>query len=109
MSCPSCGGGGSPPLRARFFFQAEDGIRDWSVTGVLTCALPIWARTAQIAGPLLALGFEQAALLRITAAIIIAIKMRAFFSSGCFHDYKLYASDEFACASIYTEDWKSVV
>src|SRR5258706_11051935 len=22
-----------------FFFQAEDGIRDWSVTGVQTCAL----------------------------------------------------------------------
>src|SRR5262249_59041743 len=26
---------------AYFFFQAEDGIRDWSVTGVQTCALPI--------------------------------------------------------------------
>src|SRR5438046_6250864 len=24
-----------------FFFQAEDGIRDWSVTGVQTSALPI--------------------------------------------------------------------
>src|SRR5215213_11213487 len=24
------------------FFQAEDGIRDWSVTGVQTCALPIF-------------------------------------------------------------------
>ena len=24
-----------------FFFQAEDGIRGWSVTGVQTCALPI--------------------------------------------------------------------
>src|ERR1019366_6211666 len=23
------------------FFKAEDGIRDWSVTGVQTCALPI--------------------------------------------------------------------
>src|SRR5438046_9017822 len=27
-----------------FFFQAEDGIRDWSVTGVQTCALPILRR-----------------------------------------------------------------
>src|SRR5437016_9617230 len=27
-----------------FFFQAEDGIRDWSVTGVQTCALPIYVR-----------------------------------------------------------------
>src|SRR5690606_39664955 len=29
-----------------FFFQAEDGIRDFHVTGVQTCALPISARTA---------------------------------------------------------------
>src|SRR6266496_1358303 len=27
-----------------FFFQAEDGIRDLYVTGVQTCALPIFAR-----------------------------------------------------------------
>src|SRR5256885_9823995 len=27
-----------------FFFQAEGGIRDYKVTGVQTCALPIWAR-----------------------------------------------------------------
>src|SRR2546430_5647456 len=27
-----------------FFFQAEDGIRDLTVTGVQTCALPIWQR-----------------------------------------------------------------
>src|SRR2546425_8038481 len=26
-----------------FFFQAEDGIRDKLVTGVQTCALPIWS------------------------------------------------------------------
>src|SRR5262249_58888392 len=31
-------------LRLLFFFQAEDGIRDWSVTGVQTCALPISSR-----------------------------------------------------------------
>src|SRR5256886_9079385 len=29
-----------------FFFQAEDGIRDLTVTGVQTCALPISARVA---------------------------------------------------------------
>src|SRR2546427_7689227 len=28
-------------LRSFFFFQAEDGIRDLTVTGVQTCALPI--------------------------------------------------------------------
>ena len=30
-----------------FFFQAEDGIRDWSVTGVQTCALPIYREVVQ--------------------------------------------------------------
>src|SRR5438093_11187866 len=36
-----------------FFFQAEDGIRDWSVTGVQTCALPILVRDPQSVGRLL--------------------------------------------------------
>src|SRR3712207_9038379 len=31
----------------RFFFQAEDGIRDIGVTGVQTCALPILGIPAQ--------------------------------------------------------------
>src|SRR5690349_11281293 len=31
-------------VRHRFFFQAEDGIRHLYVTGVQTCALPIWRR-----------------------------------------------------------------
>src|SRR5205823_11076112 len=31
-------------FRGRFFFQAEDGIRDKLVTGVQTCALPISRR-----------------------------------------------------------------
>src|SRR5690606_40604267 len=30
-------------LSPSFFFQAEDGIRDFHVTGVQTCALPIFA------------------------------------------------------------------
>src|SRR5256885_4858662 len=39
-------GSGSPRRYSRispffFFFQAEDGIRDYKVTGVQTCALPI--------------------------------------------------------------------
>src|SRR2546426_7648171 len=37
-----------------FFFQAEDGIRDYKVTGVQTCALPISGQrnvVAQVCGP----------------------------------------------------------
>src|SRR2546430_12752079 len=33
-----------------FFFQAEDGIRDLTVTGVQTCALPIYVATRAVAG-----------------------------------------------------------
>src|SRR5688572_33340674 len=32
-----------------FFFQAEDGIRDLTVTGVQTCALPIWSAPSALA------------------------------------------------------------
>src|SRR5256885_11795488 len=34
------------PVVYVFFFQAEDGIRDYKVTGVQTCALPIFERLA---------------------------------------------------------------
>src|SRR5256885_16118031 len=33
-------------LSGFFFFQAEDGIRDYKVTGVQTCALPISDETS---------------------------------------------------------------
>src|SRR6266853_3297193 len=41
-----------------FFFQAEDGIRDLTVTGVQTCALPIsWAQAVAIyRGKIVAVG-----------------------------------------------------
>src|SRR6266498_2108939 len=34
-----------------FFFQAEDGIRDADVTGVQTCALPIWPGLRAVGEP----------------------------------------------------------
>src|SRR5256885_4022510 len=34
-----------------FFFQAEDGIRDYKVTGVQTCALPISGGYGMLIGP----------------------------------------------------------
>src|SRR5690348_17565361 len=36
-------------VRSHFFFQAEDGIRAGRVTGVQTCALPIYGRAAAAA------------------------------------------------------------
>src|SRR2546430_11648656 len=41
-----------------FFFQAEDGIRDLTVTGVQTCALPISVSSAGVAGTGLAVTFS---------------------------------------------------
>src|SRR2546430_4668575 len=35
-----------------FFFQAEDGIRDLTVTGVQTCALPILNTGSGLLGPM---------------------------------------------------------
>src|SRR3712207_9554563 len=35
-----------------FIFQAEDGIRDIGVTGVQTCALPIWSSASPETAPL---------------------------------------------------------
>src|SRR5256885_3527928 len=43
-SCTFCTGNSrqnSSGIGCVFFFQAEDGIRDYKVTGVQTCALPI--------------------------------------------------------------------
>src|SRR2546430_9514773 len=37
-----------PRSRRVFFFQAEDGIRDLTVTGVQTCALPISIEEADL-------------------------------------------------------------
>src|SRR6266704_3964838 len=37
-------------LEVDFFFQAEDGIRDRNVTGVQTCALPIYSRQGRTGG-----------------------------------------------------------
>src|SRR2546430_13337636 len=40
---------GGSTVHVVFFFQAEDGIRDLTVTGVQTCALPICSRTMVVA------------------------------------------------------------
>src|SRR6202021_3350187 len=47
---------------ALIFFQAEDGIRDYCVTGVQTCALPISGGGSYIAQRMLASKSEKDAL-----------------------------------------------
>src|SRR5690606_40046919 len=63
-----------------FFFQAEDGIRDFHVTGVQTCALPIYFidiyyRTGLYPHPLPhGLGFEAAGVLEAVGADVAHLK-----------------------------------
>src|SRR2546429_4552384 len=47
-----------------FFFQAEDGIRDVAVTGVQTCALPIWRLAVRLGGRRLSRKLFRTALAR---------------------------------------------
>src|SRR5256885_695335 len=42
------GSKGCGDVRTFFFFQAEDGIRDYKVTGVQTCALPIFEGVGRV-------------------------------------------------------------
>src|SRR5215213_10547980 len=56
-----------------FFFQAEDGIREWSVTGVQTCALPISQHMSEGDG----LELDNGSYIRVRAAAEPVIEIAA--------------------------------
>src|SRR5439155_9029293 len=56
-------------LQYAFFFQAEDGIRDGHVTGVQTCALPIFADVTVALEPLRAKRLGKARLITLHAQL----------------------------------------
>src|SRR2546426_8848813 len=58
------------PADMFFFFQAEDGIRDYKVTGVQTCALPISTSSSKESP---AMGFETLVLEREESYAIITL------------------------------------
>src|SRR2546430_3426437 len=59
--------------RSFFFFQAEDGIRDLTVTGVQTCALPISAGATRAERPSLRVGSKSFTESYILAEIVAQI------------------------------------
>src|SRR5690349_12191812 len=79
---------GSPG--AYFFFQAEDGIRGLYVTGVQTCALPIWAMMLVLAEAtdrpthLLELGLLRARLCELVATRTPGAEKDRAFTVGLF-------------------------
>src|SRR2546426_354874 len=55
-----------------FFFQAEDGIRDYKVTGVQTCALPIWHFSPPVKGTF-----------QLSLTLLVHYRSRGVFRVGC--------------------------
>src|SRR5256885_16967037 len=51
-----------------FFFQAEDGIRDYKVTGVQTCALPIFVASITTQSTIIAMMVLWVVMLATTGA-----------------------------------------
>src|SRR2546430_4323219 len=75
-----------------FFFQAEDGIRDLTVTGVQTCALPIllrsWVPLSLISrfsrwGAGVSIGLIFDAKVRMTAERTVSSTREKFGCSAC--------------------------
>src|SRR2546430_7046847 len=64
-----------------FFFQAEDGIRDLTVTGVQTCALPIYPSRAM---PVIGAVSAESRRMRRRQAIIWSLAALATLSIGAF-------------------------
>src|SRR6267143_6808939 len=73
-------------MNSFFFFQAEDGIRDGTVTGVQTCALPISILEGGSSGPLrgrvVRLGPDNDAALRIALTVAANATVGTIYSAG---------------------------
>src|SRR5207245_8514760 len=75
-----------------FFFQAEDGIRDATVTGVQTCALPISGPTAAIIStvartlvlPLAWFGISRGVFNQSSTAETVALFLLAWLGNNLF-------------------------
>src|SRR5205823_7503168 len=92
-----------------FFFQAEDGIRDKLVTGVQTCALPIYlrdrilAQVQQTPSPVRSVVTQRTRILLVLAAVLA---LAVFLIIGGMH---LGSRPEIGRASCRERVWIAVV
>src|SRR3712207_9146815 len=70
-----------------FFFQAEDGIRDIGVTGVQTCALPIYLRETD--KTILLISHDRAFLAAVVDHVLHVEGGTAFAYAGGYESFKI--------------------
>src|SRR2546429_3705750 len=68
-----------------FFFQAEDGIRDVAVTGVQTCALPIFGPSCTT-GELTSTTASAPTVTTVPSGLLLRALNEGHFSTGCVSD-----------------------
>src|SRR5207249_9102256 len=90
----------SPSTRDNFFFQAEDGIRDRNVTGVQTCALPIYRQSKDVSDDWRFAIAYNAALQAATAALAAA----GYRASRENHHYRVIQSLELTLGKDRSEE-----
>src|SRR5256886_16961593 len=72
-----------------FFFQAEDGIRDLTVTGLQTCALPILIAWNDIGLPEMNTQTWTA-----SSAMVVAMYYRIYFQVGMANEFLRQTTDD---------------
>src|SRR2546426_6939504 len=78
-----------------FFFQAEDGIRDYKVTGVQTCALPISTLTVPLRAP--PDGFEPSATRTVPLNVVSTLPSVSSASRSEEHTSELQSPCNLVC------------
>src|SRR5690606_39561449 len=86
-----------------FFFQAEDGIRDFHVTGVQTCALPI-SVIALAAAFIMGL-FITLEIAPVLVKLISAAGPYDYLLEKTENDYRLYSKEKIEKGNAGT-DWR---
>src|SRR5690606_10425581 len=79
-----------------FFFQAEDGIRDFHVTGVQTCALPIygWEAESEAASLLVGLGVKDELHNKKMSELLGTEKVKVLLAQALFGNPDILLLDE---------------